>query len=60
MSINENRVIARTGARELSQQELDTVAAGGGIPNHTNTACVVSSQDNSLKYTDIGECGPPV
>lgn len=57
MSENENRVIARAGARELSQQEIDTVAAGAGIPgHHTLTPCIVSSQETALAYADIGEC----
>jgi hypothetical protein len=53
---DQNRVVIRRGARELTENEVDRV--GGGI--HTETACTVPTATCPNKDGDasIGECGP--
>jgi acyl CoA:acetate/3-ketoacid CoA transferase len=53
---NQDRVLSRRGARELTENEVDNV--GGGI--HTETACTVPTAACPNKDGDasIGECGP--
>jgi len=53
---NQNRVLIRRGARELSAEEVDLVS--GGL--HTETACTVPTASCPNKDGDasIGECGP--
>jgi hypothetical protein len=51
-----NRVLARRGARSLSEEEIQSVS--GGI--HTETACTIPTAACPNKDGDasIGECGP--
>lgn len=46
---NDNRVLSRVGARELTQQEVDTVQGGF----RTLTVC---TKFNGQLDEDIGEC----
>lgn len=55
MTNQENRVIARSGARELTHNELEKVAAAGG-PVRTLTPCVVMKENNVMVAGDINEC----
>ena len=52
---DQNRVVIRRGARELTENEVDRV--GGGI--HTETPCTVPTASCPNKDGDasIGECG---
>lgn len=49
--LNENRVLSRLKAREVSQDELKLIT-GNGTP-HTATFCTAGPQG---KDGDIGEC----
>jgi hypothetical protein len=49
----DNRVLGRVGARELTMREVEDVR--GGIIIHTNTACFLLSGGAVL--SDINECG---
>lgn len=49
---SENRVLGRTGARELTPEEVENVT--GAFQAHTLTACPVSGSNGD---TVIGECG---
>ena len=53
---DQNRVLARKGARSLSEDEIARV--GGGIS--TDTVCTVPTSTCPNKDGDasIGECGP--
>jgi hypothetical protein len=53
MKRNETRVLGRTGARELTPQEVENISRGGGA--HTETVC---SFDPVTKTPDgdVGEC----
>jgi len=53
---DQNRVLARKGARSLSEDEIARV--GGGI--NTDTVCTVPTTACPNKDGDasIGECGP--
>ena len=52
----ENRVLGRTGARELTQEEVANVT--GAFQKHTLTLCTVDRKGNSFNGdTAIGECG---
>jgi len=53
---DQNRVLVRTGARSLNQEEIERV--GGGI--HTETLCTVPTEacPNRDGDAQIGECGP--
>jgi hypothetical protein len=53
---DQNRVVIRRGARELTENEVDRV--NGGIS--TTTACTVPTTTCPNKDGDasIGECGP--
>ncbi len=42
MSTNENRVLSRRGARELTCEELESVAAAAGAA-HTNVCSAVTA-----------------
>lgn len=52
----ENRVLGRAGARELSQEEV--MAVTGAFRIHTLTPCIVDRNGNLLNGDQsIGECG---
>jgi hypothetical protein len=51
-----NRVLGRMGARELTEQELDAV--NGAFRNHTLTPCFIDKKQQLLNGDQaIGECG---
>ena len=50
----DNRVLARMQARDLTEKEIQVVT-GGSVP-HTETACTL--QAAALADGDPGECGP--
>ena len=51
-----NRVLSRTGARELTEQEVDTVQ--GAFVRHTLTPCFIDKKQQLLNGDQsIGECG---
>jgi hypothetical protein len=51
----DNRVLNRIGARELTAEEVDMVV--GGFRTHTLTPCIVDRQGNFFNGdTAIGEC----
>lgn len=51
----ENRVLGRSGARELTEQEVQTVI--GGFKAKTVTLCIIDSRGNMLAGDqNIGEC----
>jgi hypothetical protein len=55
---NDNRVLTRKGARELSEQEVETVTGAFKV-RHTLTPCFVDSKQQFLNGDQaIGECGP--
>lgn len=55
---NDNRVLTRRGARELSEQEVETVTGALKI-RRTLTPCFVDSKQQFLNGDQtIGECGP--
>lgn len=55
---NDNRVLTRRGARELSEQEVETVTGALKI-RRTLTPCFVNSKQQLLNGDQtIGECGP--
>jgi len=52
----ENRVLGRAGARELTQEEV--IAVTGAFRVHTLTPCIVDRNGNLLNGDQsIGECG---
>jgi hypothetical protein len=53
---DQNRVLSRRGARELSIDEVDRIS--GGL--HTETLCTVPTSTCPNKDGDasLGECGP--
>jgi len=52
----ENRVLGRAGARELTQEEV--MAVTGAFRVHTLTPCIVDRNGNLLNGDQsIGECG---
>ena len=54
----DNRVLSRMGARELTEQEIDTVHGALKI-RHTLTPCFIDKQQQLLNGDQaIGECGP--
>jgi hypothetical protein len=54
----DNRVLTRRGARELGEQEVETVT-GAFTVRHTLTPCFVDSKQQFLNGDQaIGECGP--
>jgi hypothetical protein len=54
----DNRVLTRRGARELSAQEVETVT-GAFKTRRTLTPCFVDSKQQFLNGDQaIGECGP--
>ncbi|HLK09264.1 MAG TPA: hypothetical protein VKV30_15015 [Candidatus Angelobacter sp.] len=54
----DNRVLTRRGARELSEQEVETVTGAFKV-SHTLTPCFVDSKQQFLSGDQtIGECGP--
>jgi hypothetical protein len=54
----DNRVLTRRGARELSEQEVETVT-GAFKARRTLTPCFMDSKQQFLNGdTAIGECGP--
>ncbi|HEV2961834.1 MAG TPA: hypothetical protein VG649_08435 [Candidatus Angelobacter sp.] len=56
MANQENRVLIRKGARELTEQEVERVKGSGG-PG-TQTACTFPGVRVSAADGDPGECGP--
>jgi hypothetical protein len=53
-----NRVLTRRGARELSEQEVETVTGAFKV-RRTLTPCFVDSKQQFLNGDQaIGECGP--
>jgi hypothetical protein len=51
----DNRVLGRIGARDLSPEEVDTVI--GGFRSKTVTPCIVDPHGNFINGdTAIGEC----
>jgi len=52
-----NRVLVRQGARDLTEQEVDTVQ--GAFQHHTLTPCFIDKKQQLLNGDQaIGECGP--
>jgi len=56
MSRQDNRVLSRMGARELSEEDIAKVNGSRGLP--TNTVCTFPSTQNAKPDGDssIGEC----
>jgi hypothetical protein len=55
MMNQDNRVLNRIGARDLTAEEVDLVV--GGFTIHTLTPCIVDRQGNFFNGdTSIGEC----
>jgi hypothetical protein len=55
---HDNRVLTRRGARELSEQEVETVTGAFKI-RRTLTPCFVDSKQQLINGDQaIGECGP--
>jgi len=55
---NNNRVLGRMGARELTEQEVDAVQGALRV-RHTLTPCFIDKQKQLLNGDQaIGECGP--
>jgi hypothetical protein len=53
-----NRVLGRVGARELTEQEVDTVQGAFQV-RHTLTPCFIDKKQQLLNGDQaIGECGP--
>jgi hypothetical protein len=53
----DNRVLSRIGARELTEQEIDAVNGAFKI-RHTLTPCFIDKQQQLLNGDQaIGECG---
>jgi len=53
----DNRVLNRKGARELSEQEMETVTGALKI-HHTLTPCFIDKKQQLLNGDQaIGECG---
>jgi hypothetical protein len=51
----DNRVLGRIGARDLSAEEVNAVS--GGFRAHTVTPCIVDRRGNFINGdTAIGEC----
>jgi hypothetical protein len=50
-----NRVLSRIGARELSEQEVEAVT--GSFQRRTLTPCAVDSNKQQLFAGDTSECG---
>lgn len=51
----ENRVLGRSGARELTKDEVQEVT--GGFRIHTTTLCIIDNRGNMLAGDqNIGEC----
>jgi hypothetical protein len=51
----ENRVLGRSGARELTESEVQAVT--GGFRVHTLTLCIVDTRGSMLAGDqNIGEC----
>lgn len=54
---NDNRVLSRIGARELTEQEVNAVQ--GAFQRHTLTPCFIDKKQQLLNGDQaIGECGP--
>lgn len=54
----DNRVLSRIGARELTEQEVETVQGAFRV-NHTLTPCFIDKKQQLLNGDQtIGECGP--
>jgi hypothetical protein len=55
---NQNRVLVRQGARDLNEQEVESVTGAFKI-RRTLTPCFVDSKQQFLNGDQaIGECGP--
>ena len=54
----DNRVLSRIGARELTEQEVETVQGAFQV-RHTLTPCFIDKKQQLLNGDQtIGECGP--
>jgi hypothetical protein len=54
---DQNRVLIRKGARELTEQEVDAVNGAFKV-NHTLTPCFIDKKQQLLNGDQsIGECG---
>lgn len=53
MERQDNRVLGRTGARELTPKEVEIVS--GGSPTHTETVCSFNFKTKTADG-DLGEC----
>ena len=54
----DNRVLTRRGARELSPQEVEAVTGALKFRQHTLSPCFVDSKQQLLNGDQqIGECG---
>ena len=54
----DNRVLSRIGARELNEQEVETVQGAFRV-RHTLTPCFIDKKQQLLNGDQaIGECGP--
>lgn len=54
----DNRVLSRIGARELTEQEVETVQGAFRV-RHTLTPCFIDKKQQLLNGDQaIGECGP--
>jgi len=51
----DNRVLIRRGARELTEQEVDAVT--GAFQRRTLTPCIVDPNKKLLFAGDTSECG---
>jgi hypothetical protein len=55
--MEQNRVLSRLGARELSEQEVEVVS--GAFQHRTLTPCFIDKKQQLLNGDQaIGECGP--
>ena len=52
----ETRVLSRQAARELTQEELNKVPAGGGSNGGPRTLTVCTFDEQFGKDGDVGEC----
>jgi len=56
MSNTKDRVLSRLGARELSQKELEHVAASGGGDGGPRTLTLCTFDEQFGKDGDVNEC----
>jgi hypothetical protein len=53
---NQNRVLGRIGARDLTPAEEALVTGGTGPKHHTLTICTVPNVRAAALDGDVGEC----